>query len=50
MLNNINKDGLLYIAPSLNFGITKGMKVASYRADHEKYTHTRQTRGVTYGV
>lgn len=50
MLNNINKDGLLYIAPSLNFSITKGMKVSSFRADHEKYTHLRQTKGVTYGV
>ena len=49
MINNINKDGLLYIAPSLNYCITKGMKVASFRADHEKYTHIRQARRATHG-
>ncbi len=48
MINNINKDGLLYIAPSLNYSITKGMKISSFGADHEKYTHIRQAKRATH--
>jgi hypothetical protein len=44
MLNNINKDGLFYIAPSLNFCITKGMKVTSFHADSANYIHRKQSR------
>jgi NDP-sugar pyrophosphorylase family protein len=44
MLNNINKDGSFYIAPSLNFCITKGMKVASFHVDSANYFHRTQTR------
>ena len=45
MLNRVNKNGLLYIAPSLNFGITQGMKLSSFMVSHEKYSHTIQTKG-----
>jgi hypothetical protein len=45
MLNKVNKNGLLYIAPSLNFSITKGMKLSSFMVSHEKYTHTIQSKG-----
>ena len=44
MLNNINKDGLFYIAPSLNFCITKGMRVASFHVDSSNYIHRTQSR------
>jgi len=44
MLNNINKDGLFYIAPSLNFCITKGMNVASFHVDSANYIHRKQSR------
>jgi hypothetical protein len=43
MLNNINKDGLFYIAPSLNFCITKGMKVTSFHVDSASYIHRKQS-------
>lgn len=45
LLNNINKDGLLYIAPSLNYSITKGMKVCSFTADFENYVHVNHSKG-----
>lgn len=45
MLNKINKDGLLYIAPSLNYSITKGMRVSSFETNHEKYSHINQSKG-----
>jgi len=45
MLNKINKDGLLYIAPSLNYSITKRMRVSSFEVNHEKYSHINQSKG-----
>ena len=45
LLNNINKNGLLYIAPSLNYSITKGMKVCSFTADFENYVHINYSKG-----
>lgn len=44
MLNNINKDGLLYIAPSLNYCVTRGMEIASFIADNQHYIHRTQSR------
>lgn len=42
MLNNINKNGLLYIAPSLNYCVTQGMEIASFVADAHHYIHYRK--------
>lgn len=50
MLNKINKNSLLYIAPSLNFGITKGMKISSFMVNHEKYIHKIQSKGGNHNV
>ncbi len=44
LLNNINKNGLLYIAPSLNYSITKGMNVCSFTADFQNYVHINHSR------
>lgn len=44
ILNNINTNGLFYIAPSLNFCITKGMKVTSFHADSAYYIHRASSR------
>lgn len=45
MLNNITKNNLLYIAPSLNYIITKGKKLASFEANPQKYVHLNQEEG-----
>jgi hypothetical protein len=50
ILNRVNKNGLLYIAPSLNFGITQGMKLSSFMVSHEKYVHTIQTKSGDHNV
>ena len=44
LLNNINKNGLFYIAPSLNFCVTKGMKVTSFHVDSANYIHRIPSR------
>lgn len=49
MLNNIKKNGLLFIAPSLNYIITKGKNLASYEANPQKYIHSTQSEGSQHG-
>lgn len=44
LLNDIRKNGLLYIAPSLNYCITKGFNVIPLNVSHEGYKRNEYGR------
>lgn len=50
MLNNIKKNDVLYIAPSLNYIITKGKNLASYEVNPQNFIHSTQAEGYQHGI
>ena len=45
LLNNINKDGLLYIAPSLNYCITQSIRISSFPSNPKFYQRQSHLKG-----